>query len=170
MTDTHLRDKVSKLAQTNVKDAYILIKKIEQPWFKAQALSYVARYSNNADVLKVTNEVRKIAYECDDDYKKSSVRAWEIVALAECGFKKESIKSLNEVVELASKIEPLSSRCESLFQLFQASCHIDMKVAEKLYERMKSLCPIEEHWRAKRAIKNANEILEGEIIVREYFW
>ena len=170
MTDTHLRDKVSKLAQTNIKDAYILTKKIKQPWFKAQALSYVVRYSNNADVLKVSNEARKTAYECDDNYKKSAVRAWEIVALAECGFKKESTKALNESVELASKIEPLSSRCESLFQLFQASCHLDMKVAEKLYERMQTLCPIEEHWRAKRAIKSANEILEGKTIAREYFW
>jgi len=170
MTDTQLRDKITKLAQVNVRDAYALIKQIRQPWFKAQALAAIVRYSDNINVLKVSKETRKVAYECDDDYKQSAVRAWEIVALAECGFKKESTKSLNEAVDLASKIEPLSSRCESLFQLFQASCHVDMKVAKKLYERMQSLCPIEEHWRAKRAIKNANEILEGETIAREYFW
>jgi len=73
-------------------------------------------------------------------------------------------------VELASNIELLSSRCESLFQLFEAACHVDMKVAKKLYERMESLCPIEGHWRAKRAIKNANEILEGKTRAREYFF
>ena len=170
MTDTQLRDKVSKLAQINVRDAYLLIKKIKQPWFKAQALASILRYSDNINILKIAKEARKIAYTCDDDYKKSSVRAWEIVALSETGFKKESESSLKEAVDLASKIEPLSSRCEGLFGLFQASCHVDMKIAVKLYERMKSLCPIEDHWRAKRAIKNANEILEGEIIVREYFW
>ena len=170
MTDTHLRDKISKLVQNNIKDAYILTKKIGQPWFKAQALAHIARYSNKSDVLNVAKEARKTASECDDDYKKSSVRAWEVVALAENGFKNESKKSLNEAVNLASKIKDLSSRCESLFQLFQASCHIDMRVAENLYERMKSLCPVEEHWRAKRAIKNVNEILEGKTEVREYFW
>jgi len=170
MTDTHLRDKISKLAQNNIKDAYILTKEIGQPWFKAQALAHIARYSNKSDVLIVVKEARKTASECDDDYKKSSVRAWEIVALSETGFKKEAKTSLKEAVDLASKIEPLSSRCESLFQLFQSSCHIDMQVAENLYERMKSLCPIEEHWRAKRAIKNANEILEGKTKAREYFW
>ena len=170
MTDTHLRDKVSKLAQTNIKDAYAITKKIKQPWFKAQALAHITRYSEKSEVLKIAKEARKVAYECDDEYKKSSVRAWEIVALSDCGFKNESIKSLNEAIEIASKSEPLSSRCESLFQLFQASCHIDMKVAKKLYERMQSLCPIEGHWRAKRAMKNADEILEGKTVVREFFW
>ena len=45
-----------------------------------------------------------------------------------------------------------------------------MTIARKLYERMKSLCPIEEHWRAKRAMKNASEILGGKTMAREYFW
>jgi len=170
MTDTQLRDKVFKLAKTNIRDAYLIIKKIKQPWFKTQALAAILRYSDNINVLKMAKEARNTAYECDDDYKKSCVRAWEIVALAECGFKNESIKSLNEAVDLASRVQPLSSRCESLFQLFSASCHIDMKVSEKLYERMQSFCPIEEHWRAKRAMKNANEILEGKTVAREYFW
>lgn len=169
MTDTHLRDKVAKLAKTNIKDAYKLTKKISQPWFKAQALAQVVRYSNNSDVVKFAKEARKVANECDDDYKKSSVRAWEIVALAECGFKDEAKKSLYEAVDLASRVEPLSSRSESLFLLFQASCYIDMRVAEKLYERMKSLCLADEHWRAKRAIKHAQEILEDKTNVREFF-
>jgi len=170
MTDTHLRDKISKMAQNNVKDAYIFTKKIEQPWFKAQALAHVARYSNKSDVLKIAKEARQVAYECDDDYKKSSVRAWEIVALAERGFKKESEKALNEAMKLAVAVEPVSSRSEVLFNLFQASCHIDMRIASKLYERMNYLCPTEEHWRAKRAMKNASEVLEGKTMVREYFW
>lgn len=170
MTDTHLRDKVTKLAPVNVRDAYLLIKQIKQPWFKAQALASIVRYSDTINVLKRSQEARKIAYECDDDYKKSAVRAWEIVALAECGFKDESKKSLNEAVNLSLNIEPLSSRSESLFLLFQASCYIDMKVAERLYERMKSLCPIDEHWRAKRAIKHAQEILDDKTKVRGFFW
>jgi len=170
MTDTHLRDNVSKLAKTNIKDAYGLTEKIVQPWFKAQALSHITRYSNSGDVVKLAKEARAVAYECDDDYKKASVRAWEIVALAECGFKKEAKKSLDEAVNLASGIEPLSSRAESLFILFQASCYINMKVAKKLYERMESLCPIEGHWRAKRAMKNADDILDDKTIVREFFW
>ena len=34
---------------------------------------------------------------------------------------------------------------------------------------MKYFCPIEEHWRAKRAMKNANEIIVGDNVTREYF-
>ncbi len=170
MNDTHLRDKVSKVAQNNIKDAYILTKKIRQPWFKAQALASIARYSTKSDVLKAASESKKTANECDDNFKKSSVRAWEIVALAERGFKKESEKDLNEAANLAATIEPISSRSEALFNLFQASCYIDTTIAIKLYEHMKSLCPIEEHWRAKRAMKNASDILEGKTMVRKYFW
>ena len=169
MGDTNLRNKVSQLAQNNIEEAMKVSKKIIQPWFKAQALAYIVKYIESSKVIKIANEAKKVANECDDDYKKSSVRAWEIVALAERGFKKESEKALNEALKLAVNIEPLSSRCEALFNLFQASCHINMSIAKRLYERMQSLCPIEKHWRAKRAIKNANEIIIGKSVAREYF-
>jgi len=169
LNDTNLRDTVSKLAQVDIEKAIKVSKKIIQPWFRAQALAHIARYIESTKVIKVANEAKKTANECDDDYKKSSVRAWEIVALSERGLKKEAEKSLNEAVKLAVCIAPLSSRCEALFNLFQASCHIDMSISKKLYARMQSLCPIEEHWRAKRAIKNANKIIIGKSVAREYF-
>jgi len=170
LNDTNLRDTVSKLAQVDIEKAIKVSKKIIQPWFRAQALAHIARYIESTKVIKIANEAKKTANECDDDYKKSSVRAWEIVALSERGLKKEAEKSLNEAVKLAVNIEPLSSKCEALFNLFQASCHINMEIAKKVYKRMESMCSIEKHWRAKRAIKNANKILAGEDIAREYFW
>jgi len=170
MTDTNLRDKVSKIAKSDTEEAYKMTKKINSPWFKSQALSYIARYSDNKKTMdKAIKESIKVSRLCDD-YKIASVRAWVIVALAERGFKKEAKKSLDEVVELAVRIEPVSSRCEALFNLFQASYYIDKSIANKLYERMQSACPIEEHWRAKRAMKHAQEIIADKVKVREYFW
>lgn len=58
MTDTHLRDRIVKLAKTNVKDAYKLTKKIKEPWFKVQAISFVVRYSDNSEVLKLAKEAQ----------------------------------------------------------------------------------------------------------------
>ena len=102
--------------------------------------------------------------------KKSSVRAWEIVALAERGYKKEAKKSLQEALNLAAQVTPLSSCCEALFYLYQASFSIDINEAMKVFEHMKSLCPSSGHWRAKRAINNGEKMLQGEHKPREYFW
>jgi hypothetical protein len=80
----------------------------------------VARFTDG-DQVAVASEAARAARECEDDYKKSAVRAWEIAALAERDCTAEARKSLSEALALAKCVEPTSSRSEALLVLVQAA-------------------------------------------------
>ena len=69
--------------------------------------------------------------ECQDDYKRSAVRAWEIAALAERDCPTEARESLSEALALGKCIEPISSRSEALALLLQAAFRISRVEAKK---------------------------------------
>ena len=100
MSATLQRDHASTLAKSNPRKALAQARNVNEPWFRAQALSWVARFTDG-DPIAVASEAAKAARECEDDYKKSSVRAWEIAALAERACTKEARKSLNDALSLA---------------------------------------------------------------------
>src|SRR5690606_35243315 len=135
---------------------------ISDPWFRAQALSWIARFTDG-DPRPIAKQAAKTASECDDDYKRSSVRAWEIAALAERNFKDDARKSLNDAVRLARTVQPFSSRSEALFLLFQSVFSIGSTEANAVKEILISSCPIEDHWRCSRAVRDAAKIQNGEL-------
>ena len=144
-------------------------RKIKDPWFRSQALSWVARFTGS-DPIAVASEAAKAAQECQDDYNKSAVRAWEIAALAERNCKREARKSLAEALAVAKLVEPMSSRSDAFLLLFQAAFKLGRNEAEETYEILKMSCPVEEHWRCKRAVHNGARILSGESEPRPFFW
>jgi hypothetical protein len=129
----------------------------------------VARFTDG-DPVAVASEAAKAAEECEDDYKKSAVRAWEIAALAERGCATEARKSLSEALALSKCVEPISSRSEALFLLLQAAFRIGRNEAKRVYEALRASCPVEEHWRCKRAVRDGGKIISGELEPRTFFW
>jgi hypothetical protein len=169
MSATFQRDQVCNLAKTNPHKALIQARTIKEPWFRAQELSWVARFTDG-DPVSIAGEAAKAARECDDDYKNSAVRAWEIAALAERDCKKEARKSLSDALSIGKRIEPVSSRSEALLSLLQAAFRIGRDEAERVFEILKTSCPVDQHWRCKRAVRNGGRILSGEIEPRIFFW
>jgi hypothetical protein len=110
------------------------------------------------------------ASECDDDYKRSAVRAWEVAALAERNFVAEARMALRAAIEVAGNVKPVSSRSEALFLLFQAAYSISHEEAASVLGRLDDLCPEEEHWRCKRSRRDAHRIMEEGICPRPFFW
>jgi len=88
------RNHASTLAKSNPKKALDQARKVHEPWFRAQALSWVARFTDG-DPVAIASEAARAAQECEDDYRKSAVRAWEVAALAERGSTAEARKSLS---------------------------------------------------------------------------
>lgn len=167
MTPTRYRDEVAIVAKVDEAKAATIAAKITDPWFQAQAWSHVARYAKTP-----INYARKAARSAGlgkDDYQRSAVRAWEIVALAERDLRQQARTSLIDAVNIASTVVQDSSRAESLFLLFQAAFKISRNDAENVAGILKTTCS-SDHWRAVRARKNANEMLRGEILPREFFW
>lgn len=169
MSATLQRDQVSTLAKSNPKKALAQARKVNEPWFRAQGLSWVARFTDG-DPVGIASEAAKAARECKDDYRKSAVRAWEIAALAGRDFKKDARKSLSEAVALAERVEPVPSRSEAMFLLLQAAFKIGRDESEKVYEALKASCPVNEHWRCKRAVRDAGRMLSGELEPMPFFW
>lgn len=167
MTPTRYRDQVAELAKTNVAKATETAEKIGDPWFQAQAWAHLTRYAEKP--LPFARKAAKAAAKTKDDYQKSAVRAWEIAALAERKYHEHARKSLAEAVELAKSVEPVSSRAKSLILLLQSAFKISKEEAAKVVEVLQDSCS-STHWRAKRARKNAAEMLSGETRPREFFW
>ncbi len=169
MSATRQRDHTAALAKSNPEKALAEARNVSEPWFRAQALSWVARFTDG-DPTAITSEAAKAASECDDDYKKSAVRAWEIAALAHRGYLSQARASMNEALALAKCVVPMSSRSEALVLLFQAAMRIGRDEAEKANKILRLSCPPQEHWRCKRALRHAEEMLSGKSEPRPFFW
>src|SRR5215204_1198436 len=167
MTPTQYRDEVAQLAKTNVPKATEVAKKINDPWFQAQAWSHLARYAD--EPLPFARKAAKSAAEGNDDYQRSAVRAWEIAALAERKLFEHARRSLAEALEVAASVTPVSSRAESLVLLFQAAFKISKQDAAGAAEVLRNVCT-STHWRSKRALKDVGMMLSGERPPREFFW
>lgn len=102
MSAKHQRDLVSTLAKSNPEKALKQARCIQDPWYRAQALSWVARYTEG-DPVSIAKEAARAALEGEDNYRKSAVRAWEIAALAERGLSEEAGKRLLEAISLARR-------------------------------------------------------------------
>jgi hypothetical protein len=169
MSATLQRDQAGALAKTNPKKALDKARTVSEPWFRAQALSWVARFTD-ADPVSVARQASKAASECDDDYKRSAVRSWEVAALAEREFTSEARTALNEALKVARTVQPISSRSEALFHLFQAAFAISDSEAGKVNSILTDTCPADAHWRCKRAIRDAAKMINGELQPRKFFW
>jgi hypothetical protein len=167
MTATKYRDQVAQLAKTDAIRAAEIAGKIRDPWFQAQAWSHLARYAD--DPLRFSRKAAKSASQAKDDFERSAVRAWEIAALAERGFHGHAHKSLTEAVELAVIATPDGSRAESLLLLFQAAFKISNGDAVTVAQALDRSCS-STHWRSKRARKDVEKMLSGEMPPREFFW
>ena len=169
MSATLQRDQASALAKSNPKQALAKAKTISEPWFRAQALAWVARFTDS-DPIAIAKLATKAAASCDDDYKRSSVRAWEVAALAERNEPKHAERALKAAVTMAERVHPVSSRSEALFLLFQSAFSIGRKQAEWVYGRLEATCPEAEHWRCKRSLREAHQILDGTLKAQPFFW
>jgi len=167
MTPTRYRDEVAQLAKTDESKAIEVAKKINDPWFQAQAWSHLARYADKP--LPFARKAAKSAAQGSDDYQRSAVRAWEIAALAERKLSVQARCSLAEALELAASVTPISSRAESLFLLFQAAFKISKEDAEQAAEVLRKACS-SSHWRAVRARKDVEKMLNGEMPPRGFYW
>ncbi len=167
MTPTQYRDKVAQLAKTDTLKAVETAERIRDPWFQAQAWAHIARSAENP--RRYSRKAAKAAAKTKDDYQKSAVRAWEIAALAERKYTTQARQSLTEAVELARKVEPVSSRTESMLLLLHAAFKVSHKDAADVAVVLAGSCD-SAYWRAKRARNYAAKMLNGEMPPREFFW
>ena len=169
MSATLQRDQARNLAKTNPRQALEKAKSVSEPWYRAQALSWVARFTDG-DPLPIAKLAAKAASECEDDYKRSAVRAWEVAALAERNLVADARSALATAVKMTESVHPVSARSEALFLLFQAAFSISREEAASVLARLNASCPEGEHWRCLRSRRDAHKMMEEGIAPRPFFW
>ncbi len=168
MSSSLQRDQAIALARVSPGRALVKAKEIGEPWYRAQAFSHVGRYVER-DALVVFRMAAKAAAECDDDYKRSAVRAWEIAGLAERELVAEARKALGAAVKVAECVLPFSSRSEAIFLLFNAAFAIGREEAGWVFKVLEAVCTEGEHWRCRRALRDARVMMEVGSGARDFF-
>lgn len=169
MTATRQCDQVISLVKSDPKKALTIARNVADPWYRTQALAWVARFTNGAPLL-IAAEAAAASQECNDAYKRSAVRAWEIAALAERDYKRDARASLSSALSSSQSVQPAASQSEALFLPFQAAHIISAADAREVHKVLQAYCPADKHWRCKRALRDATAILAGEHLVRPFFW
>ena len=169
MSATLQRDQASRLAKSDPKKALENALKISDPWFRAQALAWVVRFTDR-DPVAIAKQAEKAAIECDDSYKKTAVRAWVVASLAERNFTPAARKVLHTALQQSKTVMPLSSRSEALMLLLQAAFAIADKDAKAVNDELQTSCGQDTHWRCKRAVRDGAKIITGELKPRPFFW
>lgn len=156
---TEARDKAIVLAKQDTTAAWAAAKGIGHPWFRAQALAWVARYADEASFLAVAREALEAAAQCEDAYQCVGSSAWPIRALLERGYPKEADEALNRSLALLPAIEPGGSRAEAARLLLHAAFGLGTQVAARLVRELLAIHEKSRHWRALRALGDGLSML-----------
>jgi hypothetical protein len=163
------RDQAADLAKTSPENALKKARGIDEPWYRAQALAWVARFTPGKAVA-IAREAARAADACDDAYKQTAVRAWEIAALAETGNFVEGTKALSAALAKSREVFPLCSLAEALMLLAQAAASIGAKQRDQTCDVLISACGKDVHWRCKRAVRDATALKQRAQQPRQFFW
>lgn len=158
-TPTEARDQASQLARTDPRAAAALARRIEDPYFRCQALGWVARYAPADEVLGFAQAAMDAAGDCDDAYQQVVASAWPIRALFETGRGDDGLLFLELSLGAVPRVTPPSSRAEALMQLLQAGFEAGREFRRGIAFALAELADADDHWRVKRALRDALSML-----------
>src|SRR5690242_6252212 len=106
---TKARNSAVGLAKTDTKAALKIALAIDEPWFRSQALAWIARYSSQDDLPVVLGQARDASWSAEDPYRIVGSSAWRIRAMIERGNSEGVGAELSELLVCASRIaQPVS--------------------------------------------------------------
>ena len=152
---TKLRDRASLLAHSDPKGAEGIADRIEEPWFRAQALAWVARYAGGKDVERLAAKAFDAASQCADPYEQAASCAWVVRALIERGRHEVAMQFVEAALQAVGRAEKASSRSEALFLLFQACFDAAPEVRRSMLMALADLYDKDPHWRVERNFRDA---------------
>lgn len=158
---TQGRSRAVQLAKHDTRSAHAAARAVTDPWFRAQALAWVARFAPGPDLKLLSREALHACDECADPYKRAGSAAWPIRALVERGLASEAHRALSSYAKLLYCVEPASSRSEAGFLLYQASFPLGAEVRAELLGELCSVYASDPHWRCQRNLLDALAMLPG---------
>lgn len=120
MSATTTRDLTMRRATTDTSAAHALARSISDPWYRCQALAWVARFAPEAQFKAIVQESLAAGKAADDPYQVVGTTAWSLAALVERGHNNEVRCLLPSLLTHAAAIVNPVSRLDALFLLWQA--------------------------------------------------
>ncbi len=160
---TELRNQVSQLvseaSDETKSDAHqkarAIAKKIEDPWFRCQAIAWIARYADAKDVLSTAKQAMDAAGDCEDAYQQAAGSAWVVRALLERDQRDNALTMLELGLHAAPRIGGESSRSEALFLIYQAAFDLSEEFRRSTLFALAELYEQNPHWRIERNYRDA---------------
>lgn len=149
------RDDAVALVHSDIVLAEAAAVAVEDPWYRAQALAWVARYAPDDDVMRVARLALAAASDCEDAYRQAGASAWVLRALMERDRRDEALAMLEMVLPSVPRITPPSSRAEALFLLLQAVFDSTEEIRRSLLFALASVYDEDAHWRIERNYRAA---------------
>jgi len=154
-SDAAARDAATAVAQSDPARAEDLAQRVENPYYRAQALAWAARYAPAPRVLPLARLAMDAAGDCDDAFRQATASAWTIRALLERDRRDDALMMLEIALGAVPRIEPASSRAEALILLFQAAFDTDETIRRSMLFALIELADRDDHWRIERAVVSA---------------
>lgn len=120
MSATTERDLACRAAKVDFARALSLARKVSEPWFRCQALAYVARFAPEERVVKIAEEAIAAALAATEPYVRVAATAWPLRALIERNQGQKAVRLLPSILDLCPQIEGPKSRGDALFLLWEA--------------------------------------------------
>ncbi len=125
MSPTEGRDGAVALAKTDTAAALERARAISDPWFRSQAIAWIARFAAAAEATSILKEARESSWAAEDKYRIVGSSAWRIRAMIERGEQQAAADELPDLLKCAADINQPVSRLEALFLLFQSVFEVD---------------------------------------------
>jgi hypothetical protein len=160
VASVHGRAEVDRIAPTDPARALALARAIPDAWYRAQALSCVARHVRESSVGSIVGEAIAAAHDCSDAYNTVAVMSWPLQAAWSRGRHDYARAELDRVLRLAPEVEPRASRIFALDCLWRGCHAADETFAEPVWQTILALCNPDHHWRAARLYRHIAEARE----------
>jgi hypothetical protein len=161
MSASRARDRAAELAKSDSPTALREARGIEHPWYRAQALAYVARFAPEKEIDGIVAEALGACAQCADAYQHLAAAAWPLCALVERGAFDRARAALADLPRREAEVQPASSRSEALFLLFQACFDLDSATREALLQKLVAAHAEARHWRSRRNLIDAVMMLNA---------
>lgn len=122
---THAREDAIGLAKTDTAAALERARAIDDPWFRSQALAWIARFAPEAEFKLILSEARESSWAAEDKYKVVGSSAWRIRAMIERDHAPLAEAEVPDLLKCAMDIGHPVSRLEALFLLFESVFTVD---------------------------------------------
>lgn len=156
------RNMAQELARTNPREALRVAKSIADPWYRVQALSWVARFAPDEIADAAFGEIPSTASATRDAYQSTAVLAWPLRAAFERGRMELATAFRDESAAGIAGIEQMASRAEAIGLLFAAAFPGGPALRGPILAACSGHCPPDGHWRSVRLYRSIAAMLAAE--------